>query len=54
MSIKMLEFFKKYWKGLGMPPKTSKLTVMHLKPFKSRFSHFLSRNFARFARSSVK
>ena len=36
--LKILESFTKYWNSLGMPPKTSNLTVMHLKLFKSRFS----------------
>ena len=36
---RILEFFTKYWNSLGMSLKTSKLTVMHLKPFKSRFTH---------------
>ena len=35
--LKILESFTKYWNSLGVSPKTSNLTVMHLKPFKSRF-----------------
>ena len=41
---KILESFIKYWKSLGMSPKTSYLTVMHLKIFKSRFTYIFLKN----------